>query len=276
MLLRGLKDKVGDIMLYDLRTDIAFYIKRLEESQNGINLHIYIHIPMSYGWIDEVKFVALNSYNKMVTFNLGHVGNFEKWACFEGNAKLENHTLYGVCFSFKANGLFKYFKKKSIRNDQTVKFDECWFMQVGSFPKWIRGRIMYHIFVGNCISQSSMNSKDVLYNMCRVQMGNRDISVEQMLRELLGYRASVIYLTSLLENAVEGNLFYGMDDIIRNLCLLAHKRGMCVILDTQLNQKQFIPSNEVFNYWIKLGVDSIDTKCEFSQVMNNVNEAILM
>ena len=260
-------------MLYNQETGIYFDISRMYDIDNGKRFKIIVRIPMSLGWIDDVCFVVW----KGMSYNIEHKENTLGMACFESEVELKNCTMYGFYFSYRANGDFRYLKKENLTSNSPVIFEECWKMSVDSWsPEWIKGRIMCHVLATknyNMTDKNSFDKKILLYQdnyKWYIRFMGKNMSLETFLGDLKLRRVSLVYVTHIDKNQIDSeNSFAEMDDILRTMCITAHKWGICVILNRPI-EHQYLLSG--LNHLYGLGVDIIDTKGQFSSLMSATTE----
>ena len=121
-------------------------IEQIAELERGGKYKVSIQIPCTKGWIEHVKFYIWK-FGKQRIFDMNFTKNDQGKAHFEVEVELEDCPLYQYYFSFEANGIFQYFKKKNITGNTNVTIEECYKMSVNfNVPEWAKGCIAYQIF----------------------------------------------------------------------------------------------------------------------------------
>ena len=244
--------------------NITSNIKEIAKIENGARYKIIIKIPMSDGWIENVKFVVESKHERKA-FQLNHYKNEGEYAYFTSEVDLPTKALYHYYFSYTANGMFKYFKKRNNTNDQTIAPDEKWQMSVNfEVPDWAQGKIMYHIFPDRFYKarkeklielprrniHTSWNEKiqagpDKDGIWCNDFYGGDLKGIEKKLDYIKSLGVSIIYLGPIVlsqsnhrydaANYEEIDPYVGTKEDLKNLCDCAHKMGIRIILDGVFN-----------------------------------------
>ena len=237
---------------------------QLENLKQGGKFKITIKIPLSYGWIDRVK-VSFYTIWEKTEFQLQHKQNKEGYAIFETEVVLETQAVYYYHYSFEANGVFRYYKRKNLTGDTSLTKEECWKMSVGfKVPKWAEGAIMYHIFVdryrkGKNTYMKEMPNRTIHKNWHEKpiigpdEKGNWNIDffggnlkgIEETLDYIKSLGVSIIYLSPIVKSQSnhrydsadyeEVDPYVGTNEQLKQLCNSAHRKGIKVILDAVFN-----------------------------------------
>lgn len=241
-----------------------FTIEELSKIDNGAKYRISIRVPMSSGWIERMKFI-IESNNERKAFQLDHLKNENGMVYFGKEIEIPTRALYHYYFSYEANGIFKYHKKRNNTNDQTIAPDEKWQMSVNfEVPDWAQGKIMYHIFPDrfckgrkeNLIQLPRRNihtswdepvqagpDKDGIW--CNDFYGGDIKGIEQKLSYLKSLGVSIIYVGPIVLSQSNHRYdaadyetidpYLGNKEDFKRFCDSAHKFGMKVILDGVFN-----------------------------------------
>ena len=134
-------------MIYYSKNGISFQITPVRVFQEGIRYKVSIQVPFEVGWIERMKFLVVRDKERFA-FQLDHIKNEGGLVFFETTVEFKDYALYHFYFSFEANRVFRYFKKKDITASNCITLEESWKMSVGfEAPYWAKGANMYHIFV---------------------------------------------------------------------------------------------------------------------------------
>lgn len=241
---------------------ILFQITSIEVFEECEDLRVNIQIPMSFGWIERVKFSVLNNGE----YQMEHKKNENGLAFFETTVKLETKAIYHYYFSFEANGVFMCYKKVNVTgNNATVIPEECFKISVNfNVPRWAKGQIMYHIFVDRFCRKSDkipiIMDKRTIYSNWNDEMiigpdkdGNWNIDffcgdlkgIEKSLKYLKSLSVSIIYLSPISMSQSNHrydcadytlvDVYAGTNEDLISLCNSAHKKGIKIILDAVFN-----------------------------------------
>ena len=243
---------------------ISHEVTYVECVKGGANYRITISIPLSYGWIERVKFVVSNEGGK-TPFQLQHKRNTEEFAEFEGMITLPVSAIYHYYFSFEANGRFQYYKKRYLTGEMTISKEECWKLSVGfKVPDWAKGAIMYHIFVDRYRKSNEerlipMDKREIhedwyenpILGPSKSGEWNIDFfggnlkGIEESLKYIKSLGVSIIYLSPVCwsqsnhryDTADYENVdpYAGTNEALKQLCKSAHRKGMYIILDAVFN-----------------------------------------
>lgn len=243
---------------------IRHKIEQVSSNSNGAVYKIEIKIPMSFGWIERVKFSIGSSKEKKI-FQMYHVRNDYEFAYFEVRTELATKAIYYYYFSFEASGNFYYHKKFNKTGDQSITREECWKMSVNfEVSKWAQGAIMYHIFVdryrrgskelpeqmANRKVHKSWDEAPVLGpdedGMWNIDFYGGDLKgIEETLSYIKRLGVDIIYLSPIVRSQsnhrydtadyFEVDPYAGTNESLKELCDSAHRKGMKVILDAVFN-----------------------------------------
>ena len=245
-------------------SDVLFNIKEVDKKDNGNLYHVDICVPMSYGWIDDMR-IVFEDRGYVFGYKLKHVKNEDDYVYFEGDIPLETRAIYRYYFSYYVNGFLHFHKKDNIGNVDTISRDEMWKMSVNfDTPDWAKGKIMYHIFVDrfkrgneeNLVEMPRRNihrswDEDMMIGPDKDGIWNNDFyggDLEGIINELDYIKSlgvSILYLSPIVcsqsnhryDTADYENVdpYVGNNSDLVRLCEEAHKKGMKVVLDAVFN-----------------------------------------
>ena len=245
---------------------ISFQITPLGEIEDGKKLKVSIQVPFEVGWIERMKFLVTKG-GERTTIQLKHVRNDDErqMVYFEGNVELPNYAIYYYCFSFEANRIFRYFKRKDITDRNCVTLEECWKMSVGfETPIWAKGANMYHIFVDRFRRGGDKKLEQLPRRVIHEYWdeplvlgpdkdGNWNIDfyggnlkgIEECIHYLKNMGITILYLSPIMRSQSnhrydtadyeEVDPYAGTNEGLKSLCDAAHRCGMYVILDAVFN-----------------------------------------
>ena len=243
---------------------VSFDIKEIEKNDCGNKYHVSIKVPMSYGWIDDMRMVFEDG-GTVFGYKLKHVKNEDDYVYFEGDIPLETRAIYRYYFSYYVNGFLNFHKKEDIGSKDTIYRDEMWKMSVNfDTPDWAKGKIMYHIFVDRFNRGSDKDLEDMprrhIHNSWDEEMmigpdkdgiwnndfyGGDLVGIIDKLDYIESLGVSILYLSPIVhsqsnhryDTADYENVdpYVGCNDDLKRLCKEAHKRGMKVVLDAVFN-----------------------------------------
>ena len=245
-----------------MSSNLSYEITPIEETENGMKYHIKITAPMT-GWYDDMYFVVEKGQEK-ISYKINHSENKDGFVYFEEDITLDTRAIYRYYFSYFIDGKHQFHKKKELIKNDIIR-DEMWKMAVNfEVPDWIKGKIMYHIF----LDRFNRGSSEPLKEMPRrhihkswdeeMQIGgdedgiwNNDFyggdlqGITKKLDYIQSLGVSILYLsptvysqsnhrydTSEYENV---DPYAGTNEDLKVLCDEAHKRGMKVVLDAVFN-----------------------------------------
>ena len=231
--------------------DVKFNIEKIDRYNDGERIKVSIKIPMSFGWLENIKFIVKSS-NENMKFDLRHVKNEGNFACFESEIFLSTKAIYHYCFSFEADRNY-------------VLFDKNWKMSINfEVPEWAKGKIMYHIFVdrfkkGRIDFLKEMDNR-IIHKSWDEDMivgpdknGNWNIDfyggdlkgIEESLEYIKSLGVSILYLSPIVWSQSNHRYdasdyeridpYVGSNDDLKRLCDKAHGMGMKIILDAVFN-----------------------------------------
>lgn len=248
----------------DEKGRIVHQIVPVREFAWGKTFKISIQVPMDIGWIERMKFSVVKGREKSA-FQMKHVKNENGMAYFETTVFFETRAIYYYYFSFEINGIFKYHKRVNFTGDNSITNDECWKMSVNfNVPDWAKGKIMYHIFVDRYrkgraeklvyMSKRTIHQKwDESVVLGPNESGDWNVDfyggdlkgIIDTIKYLKKLGVSIIYLSPIVwgqtnhrydtVNYEEIDPYVGCKDDLKNLCDVAHRHGMRVILDAVFN-----------------------------------------
>lgn len=251
-------------MNYYCKDGISFQITPVGGVWDGMMYKVTIQVPFEVGWIERMKFLVSRDKERFV-FQLNHVKNEGGLVFFETTVELMNYAVYHFCFSFEANRVFQYLKKKNITAKNCITLEESWKMSVGfDVPDWAKGANMYHIFVdrykkGRLEPLEPMPNRTIHENWDEKpvigpdEKGNWNIDffggdlkgIEKTIKYIKRMGFTILYLSPIMRsqsnhrydtaNYEEVDPYVGTNEDLRSLCSVAHKHGMRVILDAVFN-----------------------------------------
>ena len=243
--------------------DISFDIDKLETFENGAKYKIMIKFPLSIGWIDKVEFnIESSVLNK--SFQMSHVKNEGDLAYFETEVELPTRALYYYFFKMHVNNKWIYIKN-NLNNNDKVSRSEMWKMSVNfEVPDWAKGKIMYHVFIdrfnkskGTVLKDMPNRTihknwdEDIVIGEDKNGRWNADFyggnlkGIIEKLDYLYSLGVSIIYLSPVVLSQSNHRYdtadyevvdpYAGDNEDLKELCSVAHKMGMKVILDAVFN-----------------------------------------
>lgn len=251
-----------------MRQEEALKVKHqiIEKSKtvDGGVFEVIIQIPLTWGWIERVKFAISNSAKKD-TYRMEYWQNDETYAYFKTTIELGTSALYHYYFSFEANGWFQYYKKINITGISSISIEEMWKMSVGfDVPDWAKGAVMYQIFPdryrrGSKEPLKPINGRTIHQNWYEKPLVGPDENgdwvndfyggdlkgITETLPYLKRLGVDIIYLNPIVESPTNHHYdagdyekvdpYLGTNDDLKELCERAHHYGMRIILDAVFN-----------------------------------------
>lgn len=238
--------------------------RTLKTSEEGNLYQIKIQIPMSLGWIEDVKFILEDEFNKK-EINMNYFNQDENMAYFMAEAFIETKAIYHYYFSCKTNGNFIYLKKQNKGNNQIIDNDEKWKLSVNfDVPSWAKGKVMYHIFLDRFNRGSNEPMKQMIRRNIHtswdeeMQIGpdqngiwNNDFyggdlkGVEEKLDYIKSLGVDIIYLSPIVKSQSNHRYdaadyevvdpYAGNNDDLKSLCEKAHNLDIKIVLDAVFN-----------------------------------------
>lgn len=247
-----------------MSNNISFDMQEIEKNDFGNKYHVSIKVPMSVGWIDDMR-IVFEDRGYVFGYKLKHIKNENDYVYFEGDIPLETRAIYRYYFSYYVNGFLNFHKKEDIVEKDTIIRDEMWKMSVNfDTPDWAKGQIMYHIFVDRFNRGSNEEMKemprryihkswdeDMVLGPDKDGIWNNDfyggdlLGIIDKLDYIKSLGVSILYLSPIVhsqsnhryDTADYENVdpYAGCNEDLKKLCEEAHKRGMKVVLDAVFN-----------------------------------------
>lgn len=251
-----------------MRQEEALKVKHqiIEESKtvDGGVFEVIIQIPLTWGWIERVKFAISNSAKKD-TYRMEYWQNDETYAYFKTTIELGTSALYHYYFSFEANGCFQYYKKIDITGISSISKEECWKMSVGfDVPDWSKGAVMYQVFLDRFYRGSKqrlepMYGRNIHKNWDEKPLVGPDANgmwandfyggdlqgIIKRLKYIKRLGVNVIYLNPVVASPTNHHYdagdyekvdpYFGTNQDLKELCEKAHSYGIKIILDAVFN-----------------------------------------
>ena len=244
--------------------NIKVDFRTLKTSEEGNLYKITIQIPMDLGWIEDVKFILEDEFNKR-KINMKYFTQNENMAYFIAETFIETKAIYHYYFSCKANGNFIYLKHKNKGNNKLIDNDEKWKLSVNfDVPDWAKGKIMYHIFLDRFNRGSNEPMKPIIRRSIHeswdedMQIGpdqngiwNNDFyggdlkGIEDKLDYIKSLGVDIIYLSPIVQSQSNHRYdaadyevvdpYAGNNDDLKNLCEKAHNLDIKIVLDAVFN-----------------------------------------
>ena len=244
--------------------EVKFEINPILDLENGKRYHVLIKLPISIGWIENMKFIVEKGKENL-SFPLKHSKNENNFVYFEGNVDLDTRAIYRYYFNCLINGENKYIKTENIVESNRIIRDEKGKISVNfSVPNWAKGKIMYHIFVDRYKRGSKEKMKlmprRIIHNSFSEEMivgpdrdgiWNNDFyggdlkGITETLSYIKSLGVTIIYLSPIVysqsnhrydaSDFSQVDPYAGCNDDLKELCDEAHKLGMKVILDAVFN-----------------------------------------
>ena len=239
-------------------------ITQISESENERKYKISIKIPFNLGWIERVRF-NIKTFDKTNAYPMEHIKNTDGYAFFETTITLKTCAIYHYYFSFEADCRFQYYKKENITGDNSVTDEECWKMSVGfDVPDWAKGAMMYHVFVDRYRRSEELKKEPMPRRKIHKDWNespvigpneNGDWNVDFHCGDLKGISKTIkcikklgvdiIYLSPVVRSQsthrydasdyMNVDPYAGTNELLKELCEKAHKKGIKVILDAVFN-----------------------------------------
>lgn len=243
---------------------IRHEIIQVSSNPDGAVFWVVVKIPMSIGWIERVKFSVGTTREKKI-FQMSHLRNDEEYSYFRVQVDLPTKAIYHYYFSFEANSKFYYYKRINETGDQSITKKECWKLSVNfKVPDWAQGATMYHIFVdryrrGTKVPPTPMRNRKIHKSWDETPVLGKDEDglwnvdfyggdlkgIEETLNYIKKLGVDIIYLSPILRSQsnhrydtgdyLEIDPYVGTDEILKQLCDAAHRKGMNIIIDAVFN-----------------------------------------
>ena len=244
------------------KTD-RYKIETKEQQENGCTYKLDVRIPMTEGWLEDLYFAVQGKGNNQF-HKLKHIKNEDGYVYFSTEIFLETCAIYRTYFTFTANGRRKYIDKNgSIVND--INRDSMDKMSVNfDTPEWAKGAMMYHIFVDRFYkgrknplpemprrdihkfwfeSMTLGPNKDGIWN---ADFYGGDIrGIINKIHYIKSLGTNIIYLSPVMYSQSNHRYdtgdyeqvdpYAGTNEDLKELCEVAHKNGMYVVLDSVFN-----------------------------------------
>ena len=257
--------KKGEV---DMRQQESLKVKhritQKEKREDGGVFEVVIQIPLTWGWIERVRF-AISAFGRKDVYQMEHCKNDEKYAYFQTEVELGTSALYQYYFSFEANGWFQYYKKINITGISSISKEECWKMSVGfDVPDWAKGAVMYQIFPDRYRRGSKEPLKLIKGRMIHENWYETPLigpdengrwasdfnggdlkGITETLPYLKRLGVDVIYLNPVVESVTNHHYdagdyekvdpYLGTNDDLKELCEKAHHYGIRIVLDAVFN-----------------------------------------
>ena len=244
--------------------DITFQIQEISKNANFAKYKISIQVPMSIGWIENMKF-NIESNGEINTYQLAHIKNDNDLVYFEREIDIPTKALYHYYFSMEANNKFLYFKKNNQDNYTRISKEDMWKLSVNfKAPDWAKGKIMYHVFLDRFNKERKDELKempnrtihknwddDMIIGPNENGLWNADFyggdlkGIEKKLDYIKSLGVSIIYISPIVwsqsnhrydsSDFEKVDPYAGCNEDLKDLCDAAHEKGMKVILDAVFN-----------------------------------------
>lgn len=244
----------------------SFDIEEVEHLENGCKYNISISFPMKWGFFEDVHFCVQRG-NQVRGVPLKFKEKKNGRAYFETNSPvfLETWAMYKYFFSYKVGGFRRFLKEQNLFGDEAISYEEMYKMSVNfKVPEWAKGATMYHIFVDRFCHGSKEDVKelprrtihkdwheDVVVGPDKDGIWNNDFfcgdikGIISKLDYISSLGVDIIYLSPIVysqsthrydtSDYEEVDPYAGTFDDLKELCDLAHKRNMKVVLDGVFN-----------------------------------------
>lgn len=245
-----------------MSSNVSFEITPIEQAPDGNKYRITVECPMT-GWYEDMYFVVENEKGRH-SYKIEHKVNEDGKVFFESDIYLDTRAMYRYYFSYFLDGKHYFIKQKEMTNDDIYR-DEMFKMAVNfSVPDWVKGKIMYHIFLdrfyrGNTNQLEDMPRRHIHKSWDEeMQIGpdeegiwNNDFyggdlkGITKKLDYIKSLGVSIIYISppvysqsnhrydTSMYNQIDP--YAGYNEDLKELCDEAHKRGMKIILDAVFN-----------------------------------------
>ncbi len=244
--------------------DVLYKIEEIEKCDFGNKYRVSVEIPMSVGWIDDMR-IVFEDRDRIFAYKLKHIKNENDKVYFEGEIPLETRAIYRYYFSYYVNGFLNFHKKEDIVEKDAIIRDEMWKMSVNfETPDWAKGKIMYHIFVDRFNRGSSEEliemprrhihkswDEEMMIGPDKDGIWNNDFyggdlkGITDKLDYIKSLGVSILYLSPIVhsqsnhryDTADYENVdpYAGSNEDLKVLCDKAHEKGMKVVLDAVFN-----------------------------------------
>ena len=237
------------------------FFKEVIPKGNGI-FSVSLRLPMSYGWLENVRIF----FSQSNQFRLDFAWKDDVYACFESDIFLETTAVCHYAFAFMADGKNYVATKDGISdNIANVTEKNSWKLSVNfNTPYWAKNGVMYHIFVDR-FARDNSSTLEVLPNRTIHYNWNEDPvlgpdykgrwnidffggnlkGIEKKLDYLKSLGVTIIYLSPIVHSQSNHRYdasdyenvdpYLGSNEDLKNLCDIAHTKGMFVILDAVFN-----------------------------------------
>ena len=260
----------------EILNKVNFCLEPVESTNDYVKYRVNIKIPLSIGWIDEVRFV-LEENN---SYKIFHKYNDNEFAVFETDVIIPTKALYHYYFTIQRGNDFIYYKKEQRTNTKAISKNDMWKLSVNfECPMWAKGKIMYHIFLDRfyrdtCINMKPMKNRiihknwdeDMIVGPDSNGIWNSDFyggnlkGISDKLEYIKSLGVSILYISPIVwsqsnhrydtSDYSKVDPYAGTNKDLKDLCDKAHSLGMKVILDAVFNHtgNDSIYFNEYGNY----------------------------
>ena len=243
---------------------IHYKIKEKEKSEDYQILQVKIVIPISLGYIDNMK-LTMYTTNKEKKYSLDYKGKNNNYVLFEKEIKVETKAIYHYYFSFTANNNQKYISNNHEEARDFLNTDDINKISINyKTPDWAKGKIMYHIFLDRFYRGSKEKPQDmdnrIVYDsfddnnlIPKTENGEWNIDfyggdlkgIEEKLDYIKSLGVSIIYISPIVKSQSNHRYdtgdyeivdpYAGTNEDLKSLCNKAHEKGIKIILDAVFN-----------------------------------------
>lgn len=240
-----------------------FNIEEIYNNDNGKKYKILIELPMEVGFVNYINFVVEKN-NHDLSFRMKHLKNENGKIYFETIVDLETFAIYNYYFEFKANNQIRYIDKNKNITNYITRDNKAKMSVDFNTPDWVKGKIMYHIFIDRFNRGSKEKLKEMprrtVYKSFDEEMiigpnkngiwnadyyGGDLLGIIDKLDYIKSLGASIIYLSPTChsqsnhryDTADYENVdpYAGSNEYLKKLCDEAHKKDIKIVLDAVFN-----------------------------------------
>ncbi|MBR2827749.1 MAG: glycoside hydrolase family 13 protein [Bacilli bacterium] len=242
-----------------MEKNISFKMEKLEDGK----YKVMIQADYSCGWIYDLK---LNLENSLTSFSIpiSHKENKDNICYFESIVEIPQAANYRYYFSYFVDGKRYFIKNNKEDNEHINRFEMFKMSQKFEVPDWAKGKMMYHIFVDRFYKGRDEELKemprrvihkdwneDMIIGPDSNGIWNADFyggdlkGITKKLDYIKSLGVSILYLSPIVYS--QSNHRYDTSDYeqvdpylgnwedLEELCNMAHKKGMKVIVDSVFN-----------------------------------------
>lgn len=243
---------------------VKYKIIPVKDICDGKSFEITLELPMALGWYDDV-FLVVEKFNDVIYVPLNYNKMKDDNAVFTGTIDLKTSAIYHYYFKCRIDGIDYYIKNGDILEQSEVKEEEKLKLSVNfEVPDWAKGAVMYHIFVDRFkkgrIEKLPEMARRTIHNswdeepiigpdengLWNVDFYGGDLKgIKDSLDYIKSLGVTILYLSPVVwsqsnhrydtADYMEVDPYAGCNDDLKELCDVAHQKGMKVVLDAVFN-----------------------------------------